>query len=110
MSESRARAPRPRPPRLADPAPLPDDMREEKRLRPSHLAEFVGQQPIRDQLAIFLEAARRRGEALDHVLIHGPPGLGKTTLATILALELGVEITHTSGPVSEQPQDMAVQP
>jgi len=82
-------------------------VREEKRLRPLALAEFVGQPQVRDQLAIFIEAARIRGEALDHVLFHGPPGLGKTTLASILAHELGVEITHTSGPVIEKPGDLA---
>jgi Holliday junction DNA helicase RuvB len=107
MSEPKSRSPREHPARLADPAPFPEDVREEKRLRPNHLEEFVGQQPVRQQLAIFLEAARRRGEALDHVLFHGPPGLGKTTLATILAQELGVEITHTSGPVIERPGDLA---
>lgn len=107
MSGKPGRIPREHPGRLADPAPLPEDAREEKRLRPLALAEFVGQPQIRDQLAIFLEAARRRGEALDHVLFHGPPGLGKTTLASILAHELGVEITHTSGPVIERPGDLA---
>ncbi len=95
------------PARLADPAPLPEDLREEKKLRPLALDEFVGQPQIRGQLSIFLEAARRRGEALDHVLFHGPPGLGKTTLAAILAHELGVELTHTSGPVIERPTDLA---
>lgn len=82
-------------------------MREERQLRPSALAEFVGQDPVREQLGIALEAARRRGEALDHVLLHGPPGLGKTTLATIVARELGAEITHTSGPVIERAGDLA---
>jgi len=82
-------------------------VREERQLRPSALAEFVGQDPVREQLGIALEAARRRGEALDHVLLHGPPGLGKTTLATIVARELGAEITHTSGPVIERAGDLA---
>src|SRR5262245_32677041 len=95
------------PSRLADPAPFPEDVREEKRLRPPSLTEFVGQPQVREQLAIFLAAARQRGEAMDHVLFHGPPGLGKTTLATIVAHELGVEITHTSGPVIERPGDLA---
>lgn len=108
MSEtSRRPGPAQHPGRLADPAPFPEDVREEKRLRPLALSDFVGQPQVRDQLAIFLAAARRRGEALDHVLFHGPPGLGKTTLASILAHELGVEITHTSGPVIERPGDLA---
>jgi Holliday junction DNA helicase RuvB len=93
--------------RLADPAPFPEDVREEKRLRPGTLAEFVGQAQVREQMSIFLAAARQRGEAMDHVLFHGPPGLGKTTLASIVAHELGVEITHTSGPVIERPGDLA---
>ncbi len=93
--------------RVADPEALPEDLQEEQRLRPLVLDEFVGQTALKEQLRIFLEAARRRGEALDHVLFHGPPGLGKTTLATILARELGVEITHTSGPVIERPGDLA---
>src|SRR3989442_119310 len=95
------------PARVADPAPFGEDLKEEPRLRPTGLDEFVGQTAVKEQLRIFLEAARRRGEALDHVLFHGPPGLGKTTLASILAQELGVEITHTSGPVIERPGDLA---
>ena len=95
------------PSRLADPAPFPEDVREERRLRPPSLAEFVGQPQVREQLGIFLAAARQRGEAMDHVLFHGPPGLGKTTLASIVAHELGVEITHTSGPVIEKAGDLA---
>ena len=93
--------------RMADPEPFAEDLQEEGRLRPIRLDEFVGQPALKEQLAIFLEAARRRGEALDHVLFHGPPGLGKTTLATILANELGVEVTHTSGPVIERAGDLA---
>jgi Holliday junction DNA helicase RuvB len=95
------------PARMADPAPFGEDLQEEVRLRPLRLDDFVGQPALKEQLQIFLEAARRRGEALDHVLFHGPPGLGKTTLAAILAHELGVEITTTSGPVIERPGDLA---
>jgi Holliday junction DNA helicase RuvB len=95
------------PPRMSDPEPFTEDLQEEPRLRPMRLQEFVGQPTLKEQLAIFLEAAKRRDEALDHVLFHGPPGLGKTTLATILAHELGVEITQTSGPVIERPGDLA---
>ena len=95
------------PARVADPEPFGEDLQEESRLRPAKLDEFVGQPALKEQLAIFIEATRRRGEALDHVLFHGPPGLGKTTLASILARELGVEITHTSGPVIERPGDLA---
>src|SRR5256714_3071356 len=79
----------------------------ERGLRPRRLAEYVGQEKIRDQLGIFIEAARKRGEALDHVLLFGPPGLGKTTLSHILAHELGVNLRQTSGPVLERPGDLA---
>jgi Holliday junction DNA helicase RuvB len=92
---------------MADPEPFGEDLQEEGRLRPLSLDDFVGQPALKEQLRIFLEAARRRGEALDHVLFHGPPGLGKTTLASIVAHELGVEITQTSGPVIEKPGDLA---
>jgi holliday junction DNA helicase RuvB len=95
------------PSRMADPEPFAEDLQEETRLRPLELAEFIGQPALKEQLAIFLEATKRRGEALDHVLFHGPPGLGKTTLAGILAHELGVEITATSGPVIEKAGDLA---
>jgi Holliday junction DNA helicase RuvB len=79
----------------------------EKALRPDAFASFVGQEKVTDNLRIFVQAARQRGEALDHVLLHGPPGLGKTTLSHIIANELGVNIKITSGPVLDKPGDLA---
>ncbi len=84
-----------------------DEEAAERAIRPRRLAEYVGQAPVKTQLEIFISAARARGEALDHVLIFGPPGLGKTTLAHIIAAELGVNLRQTSGPVLERPGDLA---
>src|SRR5487761_560501 len=79
----------------------------EASIRPHKLGEYLGQAAVREQLSIYIEAAKRRGEALDHVLIFGPPGLGKTTLANIIANELKVNLRQTSGPVLERPGDLA---
>ena len=76
-------------------------------LRPKTLSEYVGQDPVKEQLSIFIEAAKKREESLDHVLIFGPPGLGKTTLAHVISNELGVNLKHTSGPAIEKPGDLA---
>ncbi len=94
--------------RLVAAAPAtPSEELVERALRPRRLAEYVGQAKIREQLEIFVAAARGRGEALDHLLLFGPPGLGKTTLAHIVAAEMGVNLRQTSGPVLERPGDLA---
>ena len=85
----------------------PNEEAIERALRPKHLDEYVGQEKIRGQLEIFIQAARKRKEALDHTLLFGPPGLGKTTLAHIIAREMGVNLRQTSGPVLERPGDLA---
>jgi len=92
---------------LIDPICAEDESNLENSLRPPKLADYIGQDKVKSNLSIFIEAARKRRESLDHVLLYGPPGLGKTTLAYIIARELGVDIKVTSGPVIERPGDLA---
>ena len=92
---------------INDPQPFDDDIAVEKSLRPNIMNEFIGQKDIVDSLKLYIEAASKRGESLDHVLFFGPPGLGKTTLSIIIARELGVNIKQTSGPVLDKAGDLA---
>jgi Holliday junction DNA helicase RuvB len=92
---------------IPDPAFEPNEDREELTLRPRFLTEFVGQEKLKENLGVYIEAAKQRGEHLDHVFLSGPPGLGKTTLAAIVANELGVQFRATSAPALEKPGDLA---
>ena len=93
--------------RLVEPVELPEDKLEDLSIRPRLLCDYVGQKSVHEQLEVFIAAAKNRGEALDHVLISGPPGLGKTTLANIIANEMGVQMRQTSGPILEKAGDLA---
>ncbi|MFP4146244.1 MAG: Holliday junction branch migration DNA helicase RuvB [Halorhodospira sp.] len=93
--------------RIVDGTAASDEEALERALRPESLAEYIGQQGVREQLEIFIRAARGRSEALDHTLLFGPPGLGKTTLANIIAREMGASLRQTSGPVLDRPGDLA---
>jgi len=92
---------------ITDPSPFEDDLFNEKSLRPVKLEDFIGQNELVDSLSLYIKAAKKRNDALDHVLLFGPPGLGKTTLSNIISKELNVELKQTSGPVLERAGDLA---
>ena len=93
--------------RILSTQPRPDEQEVENTVRPQRMSEFLGQRQVKERIQISVAAAAKRGEAMDHTLLYGPPGLGKTTLAQVVARELGVGLRHTSGPVLERPGDLA---
>jgi Holliday junction DNA helicase RuvB len=93
--------------RLVSPDPVDEDARFDSTLRPGLLLDYVGQESVKANLRVAIEAAKARGESLDHILLYGPPGLGKTSLAYVIGREMGVSIRSTSGPVIERPGDLA---
>ncbi|MGN0592260.1 MAG: Holliday junction branch migration DNA helicase RuvB [Ruminococcus sp.] len=93
--------------RMVTPESMPEDREAESSLRPQTLHEYIGQDKVKENLAVYIEAAKRRGDVLDHVLLYGPPGLGKTTLSAIIAREMGVNFRVTTGPAIEKPGDLA---
>lgn len=93
--------------RMVTPEPIPEDGEAEFSLRPKTLSEYIGQDKVKENMAVYIEAAKRRGDVLDHVLLYGPPGLGKTTLSAIIAHEMGVNLRVTTGPAIEKPGDLA---
>ena len=93
--------------RFVAPEVTVEDVAQEDTIRPARLADYIGQPKVRDQMSIFMQAAQQRREPLDHTLVFGPPGLGKTTLAMIIAAEMKGQLHSTSGPVLEKPGDLA---